>query len=525
MPHKSSIPPETWTKKKGKDSSIQGSEVIKTPPQSNLVVKLDRIIGRHEAVITTPAQKKSSIRVSFWRVKWENILDKPPAFPPTGHGRGVHSHDLIPDTPPTTPQVNDIWFTSGNLYIRDNTAIREVITTKHQASSPPPNIAETSQTGTSTNFAREDHTHAGVGKLNTLTGEVTIAGGTGIQVDTNPITKVITITNTGGGGGGGGSELGAGSVLNEIIDVGTTGTKVLKRIESEVGIGEWELYLLGDPPSNANLQLDLLQSTYDNYPNMTSLIGSGTPPSISNNVKAQGVASSWRRPFLEKGDILAIKVASSTAQGKALLALKLSQLQRQVPVSRIVVSDTVIVNSIEPIVVPVASQIAVIDSVVTTIYNPIVVTPTSQINVSDTVLTQLSGGGYPNMPPSGYTVYNQNGNVITADLSVLWDYNTGTTFSIYYTPSAPNNPRRFVLWWEFPIAISQFSVYFSSWTTGKTLQVNLYNEIGELVWSGSVTPTTGWVTVNLGTTYYIMSAEFQPDTNVLGYITLAEINM
>jgi hypothetical protein len=66
--------------------------------------------------------------------------------------------------------------------------------------------------------------------------------------------------------------------------------------------------------------------------------------------------------------------------------------------------------------------------------------PTNSLSLSESVAYQLTTPSNFYIPNS-YAIYNHNLQPISANLSVWWDNDTSTTYSVYYTPMAPGNPR------------------------------------------------------------------------------------
>jgi hypothetical protein len=108
--------------------------------------------------------------------------------------------------------------------------------------------------------------------------------------------------------------------------------------------------------------------------------------------------------------------------------------------------------------------------------------PTDSLSLSESVAYQLrlpTPSGY--IIPDSYVVYNHNWQTISANLSVWWDNNTSTGYSIFYTPPAPSNPRYVYFYFNNPISLPRdIYIYISGYTTSKTLYINA-NFFGEII--------------------------------------------
>ena len=155
--------------------------------------------------------------------------------------------------------------------------------------------------------------------------------------------------------------------------------------------------------------------------------------------------------------------------------------------------------------------------------------PTDSLSLSDTVSYQLTTpqpSGY--LIPDSYVVYNHNWQTISANLSVWWDDNTSTSYSLFYSPPAPNNPRYAFLYFNTPLSLPRnLEIYISDYTTGKTLYIQTFF-FGEPVSSASLVPNqVGWFTVTLpvGTVSYFDEMQINTDSTFLGFIGVAEFHI
>jgi hypothetical protein len=155
--------------------------------------------------------------------------------------------------------------------------------------------------------------------------------------------------------------------------------------------------------------------------------------------------------------------------------------------------------------------------------------PSDSLSLSESVTYQLTTPQPSNyIIPDSYTVYNHNWQTISANLSVWWDNNISTSYSIFYTPPAPANPRSVFLYFNNPVSLPRdINIYISGFTTSKTLYIYVYF-FGELVSTTSLVPSgVGWSTITLieGTMDYFDEMEIKTDSSVLGYIGIAEFHI
>jgi len=143
--------------------------------------------------------------------------------------------------------------------------------------------------------------------------------------------------------------------------------------------------------------------------------------------------------------------------------------------------------------------------------------------VTLTAQTVGSGGGGI-ITPSQVYVYNQNYQLISADTTALYDNDISTTFYIYYSPPAPSNPRRVSLVYNqtFGMNTHRIRVYIANKTGGKTLYIDT-TLAGEWMESFGVTTTGQWI--DLYPVEYFNGLVIYPDTSVLGFIGIAEVQV
>jgi hypothetical protein len=155
--------------------------------------------------------------------------------------------------------------------------------------------------------------------------------------------------------------------------------------------------------------------------------------------------------------------------------------------------------------------------------------PSDSLSLSESVTYQLTTPQPSDyIIPNSYAVYNHNWQSITANLSVWWDNNTSTSYSIFYTPPAPSNPRYVYLYFNNPLTLPRdIDIYISGYTTNKTLYINA-NFFGEIISSTSLVPNrVGWFTITLieGFGSYFDELEIVTDDSIFGFIAIAEFHI
>jgi hypothetical protein len=153
--------------------------------------------------------------------------------------------------------------------------------------------------------------------------------------------------------------------------------------------------------------------------------------------------------------------------------------------------------------------------------------PSDTLSLSESVVYQLTTPS-SFYTPNSYTVYNHNLQSISANLSVWWDNDTSTTYSVYYTPMAPGNPRYVFLYFNTSISLPRsIDIYISGYTTGKTLNIVAF-DLGNAISSTSLTPSsTGWATMTLpiGADNYFDEIEIYADSSTIGFISIGEFHV
>jgi hypothetical protein len=153
--------------------------------------------------------------------------------------------------------------------------------------------------------------------------------------------------------------------------------------------------------------------------------------------------------------------------------------------------------------------------------------PSDTLSLSESVAYQLTTPS-SFYTPNSYAVYNHNWQIISANLSVWWDNNISTTYSLYYSPFAPGNPRYVFLYFSTAISLPRnINIYISGYASGKTLYIASYY-FDNPVSSTSLTPSsTGWASVTLptGTASYFDELVIYTDSSTFGFIGIGEFHV
>jgi hypothetical protein len=154
--------------------------------------------------------------------------------------------------------------------------------------------------------------------------------------------------------------------------------------------------------------------------------------------------------------------------------------------------------------------------------------PSDTLSLSESVTYQLTTPQQQYYIPNSYAIYNHNWQQISGALTAWWDNDTSTTYSLYYTPQAPFNPRYAFLYFNNPISLPRnIDIYIGGYTTNKTLYIQTYF-FGEPASSATLTPNqTGWFTVTLPTSVYDYFDEVQiyTDSSTFGFIAVSEFHI
>lgn len=114
-----------------------------------------------------------------------------------------------------------------------------------------------------------------------------------------------------------------GITVGDGVNVITTGVKGAIWVPVSGTITEWTILSTdAGTPTTGSIEFDILKSTYANYPNMSSIVGTGTKPNISNSVKGNGTPTGWTTTTINAGDCLRFDVTSVSGLKRVTLVLK-----------------------------------------------------------------------------------------------------------------------------------------------------------------------------------------------------------
>jgi hypothetical protein len=154
--------------------------------------------------------------------------------------------------------------------------------------------------------------------------------------------------------------------------------------------------------------------------------------------------------------------------------------------------------------------------------------PTDSLSLSESVTYQLTTPQQQYYIPNSFVIYNHNWQQISGALSAWWDNDTATTYSLYFTPQAPFNPRYVFLYFNTPISLPRnVNIYIGGYSPNKTLYIQTYF-FGEPASSATLTPNqTGWFTVTLsaGTMGYFDEVQINTDSSIFGFIAVSEFHI
>jgi len=225
---------------------------------------------------------------------WNNIPDKPSTFPPDPHthdASDIVSGRLNASRLPTSPTANRF------LVVRNANSDPTYDTI--QPSDLP------SHTHTKSDITDFAHTHP--------PSDITPQGhGSGLDADTvdgvhAENLRIATIGLTVGDG------------VNAI----TTGFKGAIYVPFSGQITEWAILSTdANPPTTGSIEIDILKSTFADYPTMASMVGTGTKPNIANSNKGQGSPTGWTTTAINAGDCIGFNVTSVSSLKRITIVLK-----------------------------------------------------------------------------------------------------------------------------------------------------------------------------------------------------------
>jgi hypothetical protein len=113
-----------------------------------------------------------------------------------------------------------------------------------------------------------------------------------------------------------------GLTVGDGVNAVTTGFKGAIPVPFEGTITEWTIVSTdANPPTTGSIEIDILKSTYANYPTMSSMVGTGTKPNIVNSNKGQGTPTGWSTTAINKGDIIGLAVTSVSSLKRITIVL------------------------------------------------------------------------------------------------------------------------------------------------------------------------------------------------------------
>jgi hypothetical protein len=114
-----------------------------------------------------------------------------------------------------------------------------------------------------------------------------------------------------------------GLTVGDGVNTITTGFKGAIPVPFSGTITEWTIVSTdANPPTSGSIEIDILKSTYANYPTMSSMVGTGTKPNIANSNKGQGTPTGWSTTTINAGDIIGFNVTSVTGLKRITIVLK-----------------------------------------------------------------------------------------------------------------------------------------------------------------------------------------------------------
>jgi hypothetical protein len=114
-----------------------------------------------------------------------------------------------------------------------------------------------------------------------------------------------------------------GLTVGDGVNAITTGFKGAIPVPFAGTITEWTVVSTdANPPTSGSIEIDILKSTYANYPTMNSMVGTGTKPNISNSNKGTGTPTGWSTTTINAGDIIGFNVTSVTGLKRITIVLK-----------------------------------------------------------------------------------------------------------------------------------------------------------------------------------------------------------
>jgi hypothetical protein len=113
-----------------------------------------------------------------------------------------------------------------------------------------------------------------------------------------------------------------GLTVGDGVNVITTGFKGAIPVPFAGTITGWTVISNdANPPTTGSIEVDILKSTYAGYPTMSSIVGTGTKPNISNSNKGNGTPTNWSTTTINAGDIIGFAVTSVSSLKRITIVL------------------------------------------------------------------------------------------------------------------------------------------------------------------------------------------------------------
>jgi len=318
---------------------------------------------------------KSDGTDALWgNVDWTEITNKPSTFPPSPHthdATDITSGRLSTSRLPTSPNANRFLVvrTANSDPIYDVIQASDLPSHTHTPSQISPQgsgsglDADTVDGQHASAFAPATHTHtkSQITDLETITTTPTanaipkadasgkialgwIPQGSGSNLDADKLdgldsTAFERVANKGVANGYAPLDANAkvpathiadnlriatiGLTVGDGVNVITTGFKGAIPVPFSGTVVEWMVVSTdANPPTGGSIQIDILKSPFVDYPSMSSMVGTGTKPNITNSTKGRGTTTDWTTTAINEGDVVGFNVTSVTGLKRITIVLK-----------------------------------------------------------------------------------------------------------------------------------------------------------------------------------------------------------
>jgi len=173
----------------------------------------------------------------------------------------------------------------------------------------------------------------------------------------------------------------------------------------------------------------------------------------------------------------------------------------------------------------VSEAISFAENVVTRLLQLVTRTVSESLTISE-IVSATTQQSQPSRPWDYFLAYDHNNQQIQVSDTALYDNNTSTYVTFFYTPPVPQNLRRAILGFNTPRYYFMISFYLTVNTLGKYLIVKVYDSFGNSE-TYTINPTqgSGWYDVYID--YYNISnvkeVEIMTDSSILGSLSVAEV--